>query len=560
MKSHLPFFLFIFLVCTGSLSYGQGTNFRFITKANTESEDTTKILGPKYKRALKIYNKLAEARGDKRFPLPAFTMSGSERWVAYLEGDGLSIGLEEKAYDICMSYGEEKGENAIAALLGHELTHFYEKHQWRSGFADAFQDLQVGADLNQTIGLDKLNNETQSDYLGGFLAYSAGYQVFENLPKFYDDLYQSYSLPEKMQGYASKSDRKALAVKSTEAVQKLIEVYEMANLLTAIGRYNDARVFFKHILTQYQGREVYNNLAVLTILEAMTYLSKEEKKYRIPIELDLTFGSATRDGAVDAKEKKMKALLEEALRYLDNAISMDKAYAPAYLNKACVYYLLKDYNRARFYGNVEARQQARLDRKKFRSTLLNCNVLNALILYQTGKEDKAIEILEKNKKNSALAAYNLGVMKALPNPKVKKPNGPEDEEIDGIEFGNIYAFTRSSKNRRSKEEQELFGQIDFRKWENTGGLTESTIYVCKAPPGEEQPDIYFHITDAGYSGENFYEEFRVGTPRKAITDIYGEPGFSLETPNGQIMVYEEMLIMLDAGQKVYRWASYFLKN
>ncbi|MEO0341265.1 MAG: hypothetical protein AAF242_18900, partial [Bacteroidota bacterium] len=88
MKTYLPLFLFLLLIGLGTQNYGQGTYLSFITKANVESEDTTKILGPKFKRSLKIYNKLAEARGDNRFPLPAFSMAGSERWVAFLEGDG----------------------------------------------------------------------------------------------------------------------------------------------------------------------------------------------------------------------------------------------------------------------------------------------------------------------------------------------------------------------------------------------------------------------------------------------------------------------------------------
>lgn len=44
-----------------------------------------------------------------------------------MDPDKIQIGLEEKAYDICISFGADS-LNALAALLGHELVHYFEKH------------------------------------------------------------------------------------------------------------------------------------------------------------------------------------------------------------------------------------------------------------------------------------------------------------------------------------------------------------------------------------------------------------------------------------------------
>ena len=115
-RQTLLYFLAGFLF-PGLLS-GQ-TDFRFITKSASESQNTAVTSGPKYERASKIYNKLADARGDYRFPLPVFVLSSSEQNVAFLEGDGLSIGLEEKAYDLCMSLGEKEGENKVFKIIFH---------------------------------------------------------------------------------------------------------------------------------------------------------------------------------------------------------------------------------------------------------------------------------------------------------------------------------------------------------------------------------------------------------------------------------------------------------
>ncbi|PHN07767.1 tetratricopeptide repeat protein [Flavilitoribacter nigricans] len=537
------------------------TSFEFIAKSVTESQDTRFTSGPKYERALKVYNKLADARGDRRFPLPAFVMSSSEQNVAYLEGDGLSIGLEEKAYDLCMSLGEKEGENAMAALLGHELTHFYEKHQWRRGFADAYIDLKVGRELKSTTDLYKVNCETQSDYLGGFLAYSAGYPVYAKLPDFYDLIYQQYRLPDTMSGYASKDDRKALAVKSLEKLNDLVEVFEMANLMTAIGRYDDARAFYKHILTQYQGREIYNNLGVLTVLSAITnYFTDSELKYRMPVELDLDFaGGGTRDGFSERVEKRRK-LLQEAIQYFDNATSMDPDYAPAFLNKACAYFLLEDpanLERARFYAGVEAKQKAAAMADKYPRTALDAEVLLALLEEKAGNKTKAISMLTAIKDQSSVANYNLFIMNGQAPPRGRKEDGPEDESIDGIDQNGVYNFTRN--NRREKKEQELFGQIDFRAWQDMGELRNSKIYVCKPPTGSAMStDVYIHLTKPGYPGETF-DGYKIGTARKEITDEYGEPNFSLPLTAGEIMVYEEVMFVLDGDKKVTRFANYFFK-
>ncbi|MBK6949034.1 MAG: hypothetical protein IPH16_14130 [Haliscomenobacter sp.] len=129
-----------------------------------------------YRKALNVYNKLVQARGDFRFPVPAFLMTREENRVAGINYDQLEIVLEEKAYKVCATYGAQS-DAAMAFLLGHELTHYYEKHAWRRGFAADYRDLPIGLKLDSL--LDGAANETEADYLGGFLAYSAGYGLFD---------------------------------------------------------------------------------------------------------------------------------------------------------------------------------------------------------------------------------------------------------------------------------------------------------------------------------------------------------------------------------------------
>ncbi len=554
--------LFLLVTITApALLSGQST-LRLVSKANVENEGTPLTEGPEYEMASEIYRRLVEARGDRRFKEPVFTMDMGERSVAFFVGADHRIALEKKAYDICMSLGKETGKNAIAALLGHELIHFYEKHQWRSGFAQTNADLTIGARLQRIAGADRLSNETQADYLGGFLAYSAGYDVYEALPKLFDELYAKYPLKdEEMEdNYPSKEDRKAMARKAMEKLNRLVEVFDMANLMTAVGRYNDARAFYKHILIDYQGREIYNNLGVLTVLQAMTYLTEKERRYRLPLELDLNFGSSTRSGAGDS-EKIKNALLREAVVYFNNAISLDPDYAPAYLNKACAFFLLEqdDLTRARFYAGVEAKQRAAAN-ARFEKTAWDADVLLALIALAEGKEADARQLLETARKKTTVADYNFRVLTGQPLKKPSKPNGPEYEVINDLEIDDIRTEIRNltRSNRDEIREEVLFEQLRFRVYENMGKLKNSRIYHCDPPFGDDSPDVYFHLTNADYPGE-VYDGIKVGTPLSTITDQYGEPKFAYEATNGAIIGYEQMLFFLDQEKRVKRWAHYYLQ-
>lgn len=541
--------LFFFLaLCINGMAQPRNA-FSYISKPAELEADMEALVGEKYKKARAIYDKLVEAKGDRRFPVPAFTMTKETNNAAFLVYGGTQIGLEEKAYDICMSMGEAEGEAAVAGLLGHELIHFYEKHQWRSGFAQAYAELEIGRRLRGMVDQDKVNNETQADYLGGFLAYSAGYDVFDNRGPLLDKIYTQYPFPEvdSSGAYPSLEDRKALARKSEEKLKELVSVFEVGNLLTAVGQYEDARAFYKHILIDYQGREIYNNLGVVTVLEALEFFPQSERKYRLPLELDMSFGAGGKDGFGDKIERRNR-LLREAILYFNNAIGMDPGYAPAYLNKACAYYMLGDNKRAAFYAGVEAQR----DTSKYPKTATDAKVLLAMLAAKAGNAEEAIAQLEQLETPSAVARYNLSIMKGTEAATPAKPDGPDAYDIDGVDPFDLTTFDR--QHRRQRQEIELFGALDFRIWNKSSvdQLTHSTVYMVKSPNGT---NTYLQLTDAAHPGE-LYDGFKAGTSRAEMVDLYGEPNTSLELPAGEIMVYKEVLLLLDQDGKLERWANY----
>jgi len=156
-----------------------------ILKPTTNVEYTDKNLNhtKEYEHILKIYTKLVNSRGDFRYPIPALYLREEEAYVASINYNNLAITIEKKAYDVCQKFGDI----GIAFLLAHELTHYYEKHAWKSDFVYELGDLEIAKNLKETN--DQIMNETQADYLGGFLAYSAGFGLFDNGKALIDSLY-----------------------------------------------------------------------------------------------------------------------------------------------------------------------------------------------------------------------------------------------------------------------------------------------------------------------------------------------------------------------------------
>jgi hypothetical protein len=523
--------------------------FSYVSKPSTLEEDMIALTGDKYETARAIYEELVKARGDRRYPAPPFLMSKDVANGAYLAAEASSIVLEEKAYDICMSFGDEEGIAAVASLLGHELIHFYEKHQWRTSFVDEFRnELEVGRTLENIVGVDKINNETQSDYLGGFLAYSAGYEVFKNRTALLDKIYQDYDIPEidASGRYPSLEDRKKLAVKSEEKLAELVQLFEIANLLAAFGDYGNARAVYRHILLDYQSPQLYSNLGVVFILEALELFPRSARKYRLPVELDFDFGAGSRDGFTEANKARRERLLREAILYLNNALAMDSEYAPAYLNKACAYYMLDELPQAKFYAGEEAMRSP----ETYFKTAIDAKVLLGMILQKEGDEAGAIAALETLASASSIADYNLRKLKGEPLPE-GEIDEPEAWEIDGEDPRDLSYFPRKTDADESLK-LKLYGKLKVETWEGVGGLGRSVIIRVDPPEG---PELFIHLTREGYEGET-YDRFKVGTARAKIVEKYGEPAVSRALPNGEVLVYEEVAFFMDTDQKLQRWANY----
>ncbi|MCB0533767.1 MAG: tetratricopeptide repeat protein [Lewinellaceae bacterium] len=502
--------------------------------------------GPKYERALRIYTALVEARGDRRYPLPTLVMQNVEYQVACIDYSELEIILEEKAYDVCDAFGAQ-GDAALATLLGHELSHYYEKHAWRRNFVANYADLKVGIRLDSLH--DDVANETQADYFGGFLTYSAGFGLFEKSAALIDSLYSAYGIPEQISGYPSLSDRKTLSHRTTKKLERLVEVFDMANLLTAAGKYGEACQYYKYILQEYQSREIYNNVGVTAILHALSIFDNRQKKFHLPIELDLE--TANSRGASNAEELQ-RNLLEEAIRHFDAAISMDPDYAPAYLNKACAYLLLGDAQRAEFYANVEARQAAaRRNQPKVETDI---GILLGILAANRGDKAIAQTYFETAAaQENVLARANLNLLLDKPEHLASFMSSKGAYAPESI---SQQTMTEIAQAPHVEDSRSVNIQKDLRFLQNDEQDSENgRLFVSYQ--ADDFTYSLFLLTPPNYTGKTARGIYR-GASYSGIEAVYGPPESRIQTPQGQLLVYKDIIFVLGPDDTLDRWVLFLL--
>ena len=496
---------------------------------------------PEYKRILSIYEKLVEAKGDRRMPVPQLNLRSEEAHVASMDYRKVDISLEKKAYDVAEKYGDE----AIAFLLAHELTHYYEKHGWRSDYADAVSDLETGKILNSLN--DKILNEVQADVLGGYLAYSAGFGIFEKVNLLFNDLYKSYGMKDKLIGYPSKNDRISLAERNQKQIVKLSNVFEMAGLLTIVGKYMEAYAYYGYLLNKYQSRELYNNAGLTCMMLAGSMLDSESLKFDLPGVMDLEFSGDSRSASTF---DQVNTLINEALIHFETCIIMNKTYLPAYINKVSVYILMavnhpqsEIRNIALTNGNhiidIELAELKMLhpesDYDRYEDEVL---ILKSILAYFGNDKSTSINLMTKAsdmgnevaKKN--LAILNGSIMTPVSPDKVLKVN------IDGMTAAQFLSSDLVSRNQIKIDEDYTF-RINDVKTDNFRVLTHEY-------KGDEQNsgfDLGFVVSKRSMTA-SFLNGLMLGSEKQSALDVLGNPTRSLSHLGGEILYFKDSCIII----------------
>lgn len=544
------FFLLLSLIFFSGFSPKPISDPSFSADEAMENSYKTKIVKD-------VFNRLKMAKGDfrSRRPYLRFVETNDNGPASAYAKIGLII-MEEKAYDICQEFGKDS-LNALAVFLAHELIHCYEKHDWEAHFASQFKD---GMDLHKITDNEK-EDEVQADYLGGFLAYQAGFKTFGIMPDFLDKVYTAYGLrDENMENYPPKAERRAMSEKSAEKLKELTSIFEAGNFLTAIGDYQGGLDYYLMVLEDFQSREVYNNAGVVSVLSALDDFSDEElKNLDFPIELDMKTRAGTRDFNKEEREEK----LLKAIDLFAKARQLDAFYPPAYLNEGCARAILgiaqKDFSDLEWEdAKGLARRAIRLAKNDagFSSTPVDAKVLLGILKVLEGKEKEGDalfkEALSENPEN-IFAKNNLARSSDLGTKKTIEDN----EVIDDLLFKDIKLGKTDIKDTIRFDHENLV-RLAVKRSPNSLILAN---VASRGIGGQKVNSItLFHLTDPSYSGLSG-KGVKIGDSISTVLEKYGQPDASISLGSGVFLRYllpekRGLVFQIDGDNKVRRWGIF----
>lgn len=386
-------------------------------------------------RAERIFDRLrqvADKPSKYRLRLQVVNSLG-DPWAIALP-DGYVV-LARRALDLIYRDATEAEDDArLAFVLGHELAHLVKNDFWHQEVYQALAGeasppaaglralLQTGADVPGSETEQRLNairlKEMQADDTGFLYAGLAGFAVDTLLgqpaagrPDFFQQWMAQTQTPLDRQ-HPTPEDRAQLARTRLQRLNEKLEFFYYGVRLAHFGRYEDAEYFLREFQQVFAGREVFGNLGYLYLQRARRELPTAlADRYCLPTVLDPRTRAAAlhprgvEHGADDALPPLAREGLQEAIRYLKQAVEADAAYLPARLNLAVAYFYLGEIYEAR--ATVEKAYQWAPGDGEVQN-------LRALILYREGLISdmwptalKLLEELAARPDAPVCASYNL---------------------------------------------------------------------------------------------------------------------------------------------------------
>lgn len=299
--------------------------------------------------AQEVLDRLYATNGNYRFKKPKLTMSPENSKVAAFSPWKNAIVLDQKAYDICRSFGRDS-LSALAYILGHELVHAYQTEIKSGRIQTNF--LAYNHHYTADTRIEKV-----ADVQGLFNAWLAGYKALQIMPDLIERIYKDYGLLGKsLPGYPTLTERRATTDEVLAIAQDLRDVFESSNYLLVIGRHSLAAVGYEYIMQYYQGAEIHNNLGIAYTLSAQEFWNPQTDKFIYPLEADwhtkLARTSRGQEAADPALQPLRTDFLEKAVAQFRAAADLNADYLAARINLVCAFNLLGRSTEALKYAEV----------------------------------------------------------------------------------------------------------------------------------------------------------------------------------------------------------------
>lgn len=530
---------------------------------------------PKYQKIRKVYEDVARAAGNGRTPprlvvAPvhaanrmkiAWSDAGTEGGIGVEGASGHLlegyIAIEEKVYDLLAPFGDDR-DNALAFLLGHELTHYYLRHGWVGDFGNAFASLEVGRKMQRVASYEQaVKLETEADYFGGFYGYLAGYNTLTVAPRVLEMLYAAYHMPDKIPNYPSRSDRVAIAARTEANLRKMVPIFDAGARLLVLERYEEAGRLFEHLAHTFPSPEMFNNAGVAYALEAIRLFPRGKLLFIYPFEYDAATrlrGKETRTRSIaDDSEERRSRLLRKATESFEEALQREREYVPALANQAAVTNIQGDADTALLYAS---RAVTLAKRQNETQTLAAALVARGIALAESGERDRALmDFAAARNHGLASGTYNHAVLmgeKVAPTAAGSEADGPRREAIGG----------RTPRDLFVKDK----GTASFTLQGIEAGQPAITIHSRLRESWEESQVtmgsrlLTMLATEHGYSGATA-RGINVGSPFRDVRDKYGEPTRLVPSRQGNSAVYQKpgIVFTINRDERVSGWMVYAIQ-
>ena len=500
-------------------------------KVDIDEAESSNVI--EYHSSKAVLDQLVSAKGDRAKLHPKIKIVYSEQKPAWIDVNKATIYLEKKAFDVCRSFGADS-LNALALLLSHELTHYYENHDWHDNFMHFYNEEDFHSEEDVNTGASRARMmELQADQLGGFLANMAGYNSSNISSQLVTKIYESYGLDQSHKNihYPSLAERVAIAEESEKQLDKMNQAFIMSKYLTIVGEYNLANEYLDYVMvrSKFQSRELYNNKGLLMCLSASQSFSKEEMPFYLPFVVDEESRLTRR-----SNETIRSSYLKEAESAFRNAIQLDENYLGSYLNLSSVYLLQNNFFDAEYYCQKIFRGADKVQHKRI---VAGAYVNLGIIEYLKGNSKEAKQHFDQSKQlfENGLGQKNLNILEGKEDKIISTKNVVEVS----MEDVNLKVLLSSIL----QGEEESTCDIEVSK--------ENMYYKIN----KEKSQVHINLEDWGDEGHHFFQEgltvkvngryLNKGDSKQELQSILGETDLRISGLKKDYYCYKDYSLIVE---------------
>ena len=480
-----------------------------------------------------VLNKMYLVNGNHVYLKPSIVVTNDSHNAALYLRRNNKIEISEKVFRVCREFGKDS-LSALAYIIGHELAHAY----------------QTDYNVHETsfLAYDHKHDSSSSfeeaaDVTGVFLTYLAGYNSMSILSEVISKIYMEFELSNELDGYPTLDERMATAEKVRSMTTTLVRIFEGANYLVSIGKYELAAESYSYIEQHFQGKEIYNNIGLCKVLQAMDIKEQNIFPYVFPFELEweTRMSRPVASRGVDQLSAEERILydsyLAEAQKYFDLASKMDPTEIGAEINTLCTMIMQFKAKEAIAYAkkhDLELRAYLKSDGidyiNRYRSAM-------AIAYNESGDIGRAQELW------STIISESIGVLVE----QAKYNSSTKELKVEAEQYCNCPEIEVSEA---SIDKVRLHRPTPRGPWVIINDQKNISLSIDENP----QSLVYTYVTEQGY----------FSIQRTALVDLVKvkgnpKPTKNLLTDSGYISSCDDLRVALRFGKndKLVEWIKFY---